>query len=285
MTPILPIPIYQSRPWGGDRLRTVFGRETPAHTGESWELSVHDHGVSRDAEGTALRERYPDLHLIFKLLDAQEALSVQVHPAEGSEAKTEMWIVLDAEPGAKLYAGVKDGVPKEELRRRIADQTLPEALCCHTVRPGDVFFLRGGTVHALGGGLLVAEIQQPGDCTYRLYDWGRPRELHIDAGLAAASVGAAPVCARIPEGEGRTVLPGCAWFAAEAVKSKTGFASRTDGEHTILFLRTPGTVKTADGEVRVPGGTTVFLPSDAGEYAVSGENGTDFLLFRQPKAL
>ncbi|MEA4824549.1 MAG: class I mannose-6-phosphate isomerase [Clostridiaceae bacterium] len=283
-TPILPIPIYQTRPWGGDRLHALYGRETPEKTGESWELSVHDHGISRNAEGYAIRDLYPDLRLIFKLLDAREALSVQVHPSAGTDAKTEMWIVMEAAPGAKLYAGVKPGVTEYELRERIGNRTLPEALVCHDAREGDVFFLPGGTVHALGAGLVVAEIQQPGDCTYRLYDWGRPRELHIDAGLAAAKLESLPVCARIPMAGGHVTLPGCGYFTAEAVRGRS-YRSQTDGEHTILFLRAPGTVETTDGKVSVAGGTTVFLPGDTGAFSVCGNETPDFLVFRQPKAV
>ena len=281
---IVPAPIYMARPWGGDRLRARYGRSTPPETGESWELSVHDHGVSRDAEGKPLRETWPDLHLIFKLLDAAENLSVQVHPAAGSEAKTEMWIVLDAAPGAALYAGLKPGVTKEELRRRIAEQTLADALVRFEAEPGDVFLLPGGTVHALGGGLLVAEIQQPGDRTWRLYDWGRPRELHVEQGLADTDLSAHPVTARIPAGEGCTKLPGCAYFTAEHVCA-TAFRGDTGGLHTVLFLLTPGTVRTAEDARTVPAGTTVFLPEETGAYGVEG--GADdaalrFLIFRQP---
>ena len=282
---VIPEPIYMSRPWAGERLRTVFGRSVPPGTGESWELSVHDHGVSRDAEGRALRERWPDLRLLFKLLDAGDNLSVQVHPAAGPEAKTEMWIVLDSAPGAALWAGLKHGVTKEELRRRIADRTLPDALVRYEAKPGDVFLLPGGTVHTLGAGLLIAEIQQPGDCTWRLYDWGRPRELHVEQGLADTDLSPHPVTARIPPGEGCTALPGCACFTAAHVCG-TAFRGDTDGQHTALFLLTAGTVTTPDGEKTVPAGTTVFLPGDTGAFAVCGEAGGGSLralLFRQPE--
>ncbi len=206
--PIIPVPIYQSRPWGGTRLRTLYGRETPPQTGEAWELSVHDHGVSRDAAGRALRELYPDLHLLFKLLDTAQMLSVQVHPPRGPEAKTEMWIVLDAAPDAMVYAGVKPGVTKEELRCRIAEQTLPEALVRYDVRSGDVFFLPGGTIHAMGAGILAAEIQQPGDRTWRLYDWGRPRELHVAQGLADTEPTKQPATVHIARDFAAQTLPG-----------------------------------------------------------------------------
>ncbi len=282
---VLPEPIYMPRPWAGERLRTAFGRSVPPGTGESWELSVHDHGVSRDAEGRALREMWPDLRLLFKLLDAGDNLPVQVHPAAGPEAKTEMWIVLDAAPGAALWAGLKPGVTKEELRCRIADRTLPDALVRYEAKPGDVFLLPGGTVHALGAGLLIAEIQQPGDCTWRLYDWGRPRELHIDRGLADTDPDAKPVTAHIPAGEGFTALPGCAYFTA-AHFCGTEYRADTDGQYTALFLLTAGTVTARDDEQAVQAGTTVFLPGDTGAYAVRGAAAGEplrVLIFTQPK--
>lgn len=280
MAPILPVPLYQNRPWGGTAFASLFSRSVPPETGEAWELSVHPHGLSRTSSGEVLRELYPDLALIFKLLDANASLSVQVHPAFGAEAKTEMWIVLSAAPGAALYAGIRPGETTESLAARIRNGTMEQAMVRHTVSEGDCIFLPGGIVHALGAGIVVAEIQQPGDTTFRLYDWGRPRELHIEQGLAAADIGAAPGLSRISDREGWQMLAECAFFSAASYRGRS-LETSTKDRHTVLFVQTPCRVSTADGSVEAAANTTVFIPKDAGKFTVEGEDGVKTLIFRQ----
>jgi mannose-6-phosphate isomerase len=226
-------PLFRDYLWGGRRLETLLGKRLPAggHFAESWE--VVDHGEDQSVvengplAGTALHElasRYapqlfgrhasPDrFPLLFKFLDARKTLSVQVHPNDDQAArldppdlgKTEAWVVLAAEPGSKIYAGLKRGFDRQALEREVSRGTCE--LCLHSFepRPGDCVFLPAGTVHALGAGLVVAEIQQASDTTYRLFDWhrvdprtGRPRELHVQEALDVIDYGRGPVDAVTP---------------------------------------------------------------------------------------
>ncbi|HRS11523.1 MAG TPA: class I mannose-6-phosphate isomerase [Sedimentisphaerales bacterium] len=214
--PMKCVPIFKERIWGGQALRTVFGKALPAGAtiGESWELAdlPHDKTViangpfegrpiadvvqehPRQIAGTAdFPSPFP---LLVKLLDAQDVLSVQVHPDAETcrrmgrgEPKTECWYIIDAQPGAVIYKGLKKRVTPEQFARAIADGTAADLLAKVPVERGQCHFLPAGTAHAIGGGLLIAEIQTPSDTTYRIYDWnrvdhtGRPRPLHIDEAL------------------------------------------------------------------------------------------------------
>lgn len=209
-------PIVKERVWGGRRLEQLYGKALPPDrpVGESWEIADRPGDVSviangplagRDLHwlmqncspallGAALQpaDRFP---LLIKILDAQEKLSLQVHPptdkaAElGGEPKTEMWYIADAQPGAKLYVGLKRGVTRENFEHKI--QTGEVAECFHqvSVKAGDAMFLPSGRVHAIGAGLVIFEIQQNSDTTYRVFDWnrtgldGQPRELHVAQSL------------------------------------------------------------------------------------------------------
>jgi mannose-6-phosphate isomerase len=206
----------QLRPliWGGRRLETVLGRALPEGEAiaESWELvdlpgavSVVDEGPHQGVPLDNLvseqrasllglsrlspRGRFP---LLVKLLDAHRMLSVQVHPSEESvtalgdaeaRPKTEAWFVLHAEPDARLLIGLRPGVGPAEVQEAIKGDGLPDLLVPHPAQAGDVFLIEAGTVHCLGSGVVLAEIQQPSDTTYRLYDWGRGRQLHVEAAL------------------------------------------------------------------------------------------------------
>jgi mannose-6-phosphate isomerase len=211
-------PIFKPRPWGGRNLERLFGKSLPpgVPVGESWELSDRPGDVSlitngpwagRDLHGLVEQRRDEVLGeaplqngrfpLLIKILDAQEVLSVQVHPpphraaALGGEPKTELWYVAHAEPGAALFAGLKRGVTRAEFERRLREGTVAECIHRIPVRAGDALFLPSGRVHALGAGLVIFEIQQNSDTTYRVFDWnrvgldGKPRALHIAEALAS----------------------------------------------------------------------------------------------------
>jgi len=208
--------IYKQRIWGGRKLHEVFGKELPIgeKIGESWELAdlPEDKSVIANGElaGLTIREvieKYPKeitgdenfpapFPLLIKILDAEDVLSVQVHPDPATckrtgqgEPKTECWYVISAAPGAVIYKGLKDGVTKEQFARAIEEGTVAETLVTVPVDVGECHFLPAGTAHAIGEGLLIAEIQTPSDTTYRVFDWnrvddaGNPRELHIEQAL------------------------------------------------------------------------------------------------------
>lgn len=217
--PLLFEPIYKERIWGGRRLEEMYGRRLPSSVpiGESWEISdrpgdesviangplagrtlrwlmeQHRSDVLGDARPAA-DGRFP---LLCKILDARDRLSLQVHPpaakaaALGGEPKTEMWYIADAEPDADLFVGLRRGVTRAEFETKV--QTGDVAECFHRipVRTGDTMFLPSGRVHAIGAGLVIFEIQQNSDTTYRVFDWnrkgldGQPRELHVDKSLAS----------------------------------------------------------------------------------------------------
>ena len=210
------MPIFKPRIWGGQKLKTVFGKDLPPseNIGESWELADLPQDKSTIANGVfagetlaSLLERYPEditgtkdfpppFPLLVKLLDAQNVLSVQVHPDPETcrrmgrgDPKTECWYVIEAEPGAVIYKGLKRPVTKEQFAQAIAEGTTADLLAKIPVKPGECHFLPAGTAHAIGAGLLIAEIQTPSDTTYRLFDWnrvddaGQPRQLHLEEAL------------------------------------------------------------------------------------------------------
>ncbi len=215
--PLLFAPILKARLWGGRKLGSLYGKALPPAVpiGESWEISDRAGDASVIANGplagrdlrwlmehhraevmgtaAAPHDRFP---LLVKILDAREILSVQVHPPArvaaslGGEPKTEMWYVTHAAAGAQLSAGLKAGVTRSELERRLGDGTV--AGCIHQVpvRAGDAMFLPSGRIHALGANMVIFEIQQNSDTTYRVFDWnrvgadGQPRELHVSQALA-----------------------------------------------------------------------------------------------------
>ncbi|HLP78894.1 MAG TPA: type I phosphomannose isomerase catalytic subunit [Candidatus Paceibacterota bacterium] len=211
-------PIFKERVWGGRTLETLYHKPLPGSgpIGESWEISDRPGDASIIANGSLAgkdlrwlmenheRELLGDAKsqdglfpLLIKILDAQEKLSLQVHPpaskaAElGGDPKTEMWHITKAAPGAELYVGLKNGVTREEFERRIADGSVAECFHRVPVKAGDTMFLPSGRVHAIGAGLVIFEIQQNSDTTYRVFDWnrvgtdGKPRELHVPQSLAS----------------------------------------------------------------------------------------------------
>lgn len=211
-------PFYQERIWGGRALQNRLGRTLPGtgFFGESWELvdraefqsavrggpfentelhtlwNAHREAVFGRAALACKDARFP---LLFKILDAREPLSVQVHPRDAGagpvplEPKNEWWYLIDAEPGAAVYAGFKPGVTREGFQKAVAEGTVEALLHRIPVKKGDSLYVPGGRCHAIGAGCLIAEVQQNSDTTYRVYDWdrrdpqGRPRELHLEESL------------------------------------------------------------------------------------------------------
>jgi mannose-6-phosphate isomerase len=238
--PLYPLrfrPIFRQYIWGGRRLETVLGKTLGPgdRYAESWEICDHDADQSVvesgplagttlhdlvSHHGAALLGRHhpqPRFPLLWKFLDAAQTLSVQVHPDDARAArldppdmgKTEAWVILAAEPGSKVYAGLKPGVDRPRLADAMRQGTCESCLHAFNGKPQDCVFLPAGTVHALGQGLLVAEIQQASDVTYRLFDWnrlgvdGKPRPLHVEQALEAIDYTRGPVGPQQPRPTGR----------------------------------------------------------------------------------
>ncbi len=212
MFPFKLKPAFKDYIWGGDKLKKFYNKNTDIEpVAESWELSSHPDGMGVIANGEFsgmafgdFIKKYPnsvykgfnsekDFPVLIKFIDAKENLSVQVHPDdefakiyENGQGKTEMWYVLDCEPGAFLYFGFRYAIPPEEFERRIQQKNITDVLRKVYVKKGDVFFIESGTIHAIGKGIVIAEIQQNSNTTYRVYDYGRTgkdgkqRELHIE---------------------------------------------------------------------------------------------------------
>ena len=210
-------PIFKHRIWGGQQLREVFGKDLPPDIkiGESWELADLPEDKSEIVNGplagltidqviaelgtaiTGKDDYQPPFPLLIKILDAHDVLSVQVHPDAATskrtgkgEPKTECWYIIDAQPGAAIYKGLNPGTTKQQFAEAIKNGTCEDYLVKVPVQVGECHFLPSGTCHAIGAGLLIAEIQQPSDTTYRVYDWnrvdpatGQGRQLHIEDAL------------------------------------------------------------------------------------------------------
>ncbi len=263
-------PIFKDYIWGGTRLKTEYGKQTELpRVAESWELY--------------------DASILIKLIDARENLSVQVHPGdeyaranENGVGKTEMWVILDCEPGAFLYFGFNRELTREELRERIENDTLTEVLRALPVRCGDVVFIPAGTVHAIGAGIVLAEVQQNSNTTYRLYDFGRtdadgnPRPLHIRQALDVARLEPTPLSAP-GRGEARETpdfreerLAACEYFTVDRVTLSGTYRRTAEGFLSVLCCEGDCTVECGGETLCITKGDSVFLPAGSGEMTLSG---------------
>lgn len=290
--------------WGGRRLIEEYGKEYDGNVlAETWELSCHPDGPSTIVNGVyagrTLQQyidevgkgvlgthcsRFEEFPILIKFIDAKDNLSIQVHPDnsyalknEGQYGKTEMWYVMDAGKDAFLYYGFKQEISKEEFARRIEEDTLLDVLHAVPVQKGDVLFIESGTIHAIGKDILIAEIQQNSDVTYRVYDYGRvgkdgkKRDLHIEKALA--------VTKRVPIVRSDSSYPhvaDCDYFTVdklnldgmvmeklEGIVSDASFAS-------ILILGGEGTISNQGETLRYQKGDSLFLPAGSGAYQIEG---------------
>ena len=303
-------PAFQDYLWGGTRLRDVYGKNCGFDkVAESWELSTHPAGESciagGELDGLPLAqyfERFPQalgenaarfdrFPLLIKLIDAKEPLSIQVHPsdeyalkAEGEYGKTEMWVVVDSDPGAFLYFGVNRPVSREELRQRIQDNTLLEVLRRVEVHPGDVFFIPAGTLHAIGAGLLICEIQQNSNCTYRVYDYGRvgadgkPRPLHVEKALDVCRLEPSDTGSHLgpvrPCAGGQVQLVGhCPYFSTQRLQVEEALMVHAGAGSFVSLMATRGEGLLEGPENAIPfrAGESLLIPAGTGPVRVSGE--------------
>lgn len=271
--PLRMAPVFQPYLWGGRRLAEQLGKPLPADGvwAESWEIVDHGTQCSVVAEGPlsgwslhdcldsdrlgvlGRHRQHPHFPLLLKYLDCHQTLSVQVHPDDAYAAamsrpdlgKTEAWYIVSAEPDSVIYAGLKRGVDRTELAAAIERGNLVQCLHRLSVSPGDCIFIPAGTVHALGGGLLVAEIQQASDTTFRLYDWDRigadglPRPLHIEQALQVIDFGAVPI---EPSSPGRSDVDGaqrlveCSKFSLDLIDQPGEYRLPTVDEFWIVTV-------------------------------------------------
>lgn len=197
--PLLFVPVYKDYIWGGKRINQTYHRNVGSgKVAESWEVSCHKDGMSivenGPLKGLSLQELFElkredlmgrqkhlqQFPLLLKLIDAQDNLSVQVHPSEGKEAKTECWLILDLEKDSVVYAGLKEHYPKEEINEKLPSQEILHLMRTIPVKKGELISIPGGRLHAIGSGCLIYEIQQTSNTTYRVYDWGRGRRCHLE---------------------------------------------------------------------------------------------------------
>jgi mannose-6-phosphate isomerase len=268
LAPFLLSPALNERVWGGSALG--------AGIGEAWDLSVHPHGEATVSTGphtgrtlAAVLADQPEafggsIDLLAKRLDCAQNLSVQVHPPTG-DPKTEAWVVLDAQPGAGVYLGFVDEVDRDDVARRAVDGTVDDMLQFVELKVGDAVFVPAGTVHAIGGGLLLFELQQSSDTTYRLYDWGREgRELHLDEGLAVTDLGpAAPQAPVRTLDDGAERLVECDHFVIDRVTLAAGDRTVVDPGHRWLGVFGVSGVAHI-GDLSVVDGITAIVPGGGG---------------------
>lgn len=234
---------------------------------------------------STFQARFP---LLIKLLDCADDLSVQVHPTDdyhhlpaGELGKTEMWYVIDAKPGAKIICGLKKGCDREQLIKAIEEYKIMECLHEVPVKTGDTFFIPAGTVHALCAGVLVAEIQQNSDTTYRLHDYdrpgldGQPRELHIEDSLNVIRFDQDEVIQPRPLTD-RTnqwyELVACDYFITEKAVFENRWVQTTSADtfSILVFIDGQGELLWTEGSINIKAGYCVFLPANLGEYTVKG---------------
>jgi len=287
-------PIYKERIWGGQKLREVFGRDIPdsVKIGESWELADlpedNSEVINGDLAGKTLREVIEEygvevtgktgfelpFPLLIKILDAEDVLSVQVHPDEEAcrrlgkgTPKTESWYIISAEEGAKIYKGLKEGVSREQFAEAIKEGTAAELLKAVEVSKGECHFLPAGTVHAIGKGLLIAEIQTPSDTTYRVFDWnrvdasGKGRTLHIAEAMESINFEQKPN--ELPVHSGPR-LAESEYFTVDKYRAEAGAESGIESGQmrTLIFLSGSGQIGGEGIEaVGFGSGDTVLIPA------------------------
>ncbi len=275
--------------WGGNKLKEKYHKKTDkSPCAESWELSFHKDGLTRLSDGKALAESvtekdlgenakaFPFFPVLNKFIDAKQDLSVQVHPSdeyalknENSFGKTEMWYIVEAEKGAGIYLGFNRDVTKEEYEKAIQEKRLTELLNFYEVKAGKCYFIPSGTIHAIGKGCLIYEIQQNSNLTYRVYDYGRKdkngneRELHIEKALKVTSLRKfKPIIFD-------DCLGKCEYFTVKKINVKGEISLQTDEKSfaCVTCVKGQGEI---DGQV-IQTGDSYFIPANYGAFTLKGD--------------
>lgn len=302
MYPIKFENLYFEKIWGGRDLSLFRDNLPEGNIGESWDVACHKNGMSIVANGEfkgkrldqlieekgyeligtkISKERFP---LLIKLINAKESLSVQVHPddkygkeVEEDMGKTEVWYVVEAFQGANLVVGTKEGCTKEQFKKAIETGNLEPYMNKLNVKKGDVYFVKSGLIHAIGEAVIIAEIQQNSDTTYRVYDYGRDRELHIDKALDVVDLslkGEKSKGIKIQnEGFDKTYLCLCKDFSLEMYDVKTEAEEVSDEERFFVFTVVDGEGEIAykDGVEKFNKGDSILIPAYLGKYTLRGK--------------
>lgn len=311
MEPFLLRPAWKDYLWGGTKLKKEYGKRFAAdRIAETWECSAHPSGESVIAagkhQGLTLQKflaAFPQalgmhgqemavLPILVKLIDAEQDLSIQVHPDdsfalrhEGELGKTEMWVILQADPGATLVYGFAHDVSEDFVRQAIEKNTLLNHLQKIEVHEGDVFLIEPGTVHAIGGGVLLAEVQESSNITYRVYDYGRKdkdgnlRELHVEKALevmdfrAAKSIRRQQRIIKYVPGLANELVGRCRYFQVERLMTQERCEMRRseDTFYALMVLNGKGRLAAEKAEIRMEKGDTVFVPAGEGNMEIEGQ--------------
>ena len=306
LQPIKLQPVFKEIIWGGNRLKSEYNKVSDlSNIAESWELTVRDDGMNTiiggEFDGCTMEkyieesgfsvvtdkklDRFP---LLIKFIDAQDNLSVQVHPDDeyglkyaNSLGKTEMWYIIDALPGAQLVYGLKEGVTNEDFARAIEEGKVEEMLNYVPVKKGDVFFIPSGLVHAIGSGILLAEIQQNSNITYRVYDYnrlgkdGKPRELHVNDALNVIVNRSESEIEKIRYSKGKfnnSTLANCEYFnvCKYTISSAGFFSADRHSFNSVLCLEGDGTIFCDGKTYPLSKGDSYFIPATIGGYVING---------------
>ncbi len=299
-------PAFKDYLWGGTKLKTQFNKNCDLEkVAESWELSTHKDGQSIVASGEFKglnlseyiekqgadvlgknAEKFDYFPILIKLIDAKDSLSIQVHPddeyalkVEGEYGKTEMWYIVDCEEGAYLYYGFNRDITKEEYRERIENNTILEVLNKVNVKKGDVFFIKSGTVHAICSGILICEIQQNSNTTYRVYDYdrrdkdGNPRELHIEKAIEVSNTQKAPEIGGNTFIDDKTaILADCDYFSVlkAEISGEREFIADENSFNSIIVLDGEGKIIEKGEGIGIKKGDSIFVPANTGKYIING---------------
>ena len=310
MEPIFLKPIFKDYIWGGNKLKSLFGKDTPYEiTAESWEVSTNKNGQSLiyggefDGqtlgtlfENKDLREnifgtksvsldRFP---LLIKFIDANSNLSVQVHPNDeyafkyenGDKGKTEMWYIMECKDGAQIICGMKESVKKEDLPQILNSENVADYLNFVPVKEGDCIYIPSGTIHAILGDTLICEVQQNSDLTYRVYDWGRvgkdgkPRELHVNKAIDVVAVGSRPEIKRTKDWDaGEKNMISSEYFKTYKVTVNGEWKDESNMEtfYAMNVVKGSGTIKSNEKTYDLKIGDSFIIPAKLGNYELSGD--------------
>lgn len=301
-------PILKERIWGGNKLASL-GKELPNdHIGESWEISMIDNDVNavisgfykgsslgdlinlypNEILGTKVYNKYgKQFPLLFKFLDAKTDLSIQLHPNDelakkrhNSFGKTEMWYIMQADENARIILGFENESSPEEYLEHLKNKSLPSVLKEYYVKQGDVFFIETGTIHAIGGGILLAEIQQTSDITYRVYDWdrlddkGNERELHVDLALDAINYQTKKTQIEyIKEADTSVELVNCPFFTTNYISLEDCYQVNKSADCFLVYICTEGEAAFEIGAEThsFVKGETVLVPAQLTNFTLKGK--------------